>query len=204
MQVEWSVIKAFLTARGLSAQFINLGTNYWIKAIDGSFGIECLITTDPTNSDTADFLANFITNGNKPLCQNTTISSTPAFASKTFGSKSLFKRVRGLQSVVAIGDNTILYVEEFSWVKFMALEIINGEIGDYVSLYILDTVTGTYTGHANYQLNQFGYNANIGAGFYEHKSEFDADIYQGLQIKIVYHSISAKTVGINYIMNEVK
>jgi hypothetical protein len=138
------------------------------------------------------------------------INSTPAFASKSFGAKNLFKRVVGQQATLSPGDNTVLYVEQFPWVKFMALEIINGEVGDYVSLYILDTATGTYTkaqtgtAYPNAPLNQFGFNANIAAGFYAHKSEFDADIYQGLQIKIIYHSVSAKTIGINYVMNEVK
>jgi hypothetical protein len=138
------------------------------------------------------------------------IASTPAFASKNFGTKSLFKRVVGIQFPLTVGDNTLMYTETFPWVKFMALEIINGEMGDYVSLYILDTVAGTYTkaqtgtAYPSAPLNQFGFNANIAPGFYQHKSEFDADVYQGLQIKIVYHSMSEKTIGINYVMNEVK
>lgn len=132
------------------------------------------------------------------------VASIPAFAAKTFGTKSLFKRVVGVRSSLAVGDNTILYTETFPWVKFMAIEVMGGETGDYVSLYILDTTTGTFTGVPNYQLNQFGFTANISKDFYSQKSEFDADIYAGLQIKIVYNSVSAKTVGINFIMNEVK
>jgi hypothetical protein len=132
------------------------------------------------------------------------VSSTPAFASKTFGTKSLFKRVVGQQISLSAGSNTFTYTETFPWVKFMALEIVNGEAGDYCSLYILDTAAGTFSGVANAQLNQFGFTTNIAAGFYQHRSEFDADVYQGLQIKIVYQSLSAKTIGVNYVMNEVK
>lgn len=132
------------------------------------------------------------------------VSSTPAFASKTFGAKNLYKRVVGQQIDLTMGANTIIYVETFPWVKFMALEIVNGEAGDYCSLYILDTATGTYSTIPNYQLNQFGFATNIGPGFYQHRSEFDADVYAGLQIKIVYTSVSAKKIGINYVMNEVK
>lgn len=132
------------------------------------------------------------------------ITSIPAFAAKTLGTKSLFKRVVGVQQALTTGDNTILYTETFPWVKFMAIEVIGGEIGDYVSLYILDTTTGTFSGVPNYQLNQFGFSTNIGKDFYEQKSAFDADVYAGLQIKVAYHSVSAKTVGINFVMNEVK
>jgi hypothetical protein len=132
------------------------------------------------------------------------ILSTPAFASKMFGNKSLYKRVVGKKFDVVIGENVLLYTETFPWVKFMALEIVNGDFGDTISLYVLDTATGTYSTIPNYQLNQFGFSANIAPGFYQHKSEFDADVYAGLQIKIVYTSISAKTVGVNYVMNEVK
>lgn len=132
------------------------------------------------------------------------ITSIPAFAAKTLGTKSLFKRVVGVQQALTVGDNTILYTETFPWVKFMAIEVIGGEIGDYVSLYILDTTSGAYSGVPNYQLNQFGFSANIAKDFYEQKSAFDADVYAGLQIKVAYHSMSAKTVGINFVMNEVK
>lgn len=132
------------------------------------------------------------------------VTSIPAFAAKTLGTKSLFKRVVGIRNTLDTGDNTILYTETFPWVKFMAIEVLGGEIGDYVSLYILDTITGSFSGVPSYQLNQFGFTANISKDFYSQKSEFDADIYAGLQIKIVYHSMSAKNIGINFILNEVK
>jgi hypothetical protein len=205
MQVEWPQIKDMIVSRGLSAQWVVVGENYWIKAFDGSFELECLISTDEAASaDTADFVANFKSNGNKSPRQSLSVSSTPAFASKSFGAKALFKRVVGKQFALTTGDNILLYTETFPWVKFMALEIINGEVGDTCSLYVLDTENGTYSTVPNYPLNQFGYAANIAAGFYQHKSEFDADVYAGLQLKIVYTSVSAKTVGINYVMNEVK
>jgi hypothetical protein len=136
------------------------------------------------------------------------VSSTPAFAAKTVVvngvTKNLFKRVVGIRSDLTSGDNTVLYTETFALVKFMALEVVGGEIGDYVSLYVLDTTTGTFTGDPNHQLNQFGFTANVAKDFYQHKSEFDADVYAGLQIKLVYHSVSAKTIGVNFVMNEVK
>lgn len=169
---------------------------------------------DVLSSDDQTTLQSIITNYSylAPVdpTQMVNVQAIPAFASKIIGNKSLFKRVRGVQQDLVVGDNTILYTEEFNWVKFMALEVINGEVGDYCSLYVLDSATGqvtlamTGTAIPNYPLNQFGFNANIAAGFYSHRSEFDADVYRGLQIKIVYHSMTAKRIGINYVMNEVK
>lgn len=136
------------------------------------------------------------------------INSTPAFAAKTITingvTKSLFKRIVGIRQTLNAGDNTIMYTQTFPWVKFMALEIIGGETGDYVSLYVLDTATGTFSGYPNAPLNQFGFTANVAKDFYQHKSEFDADVYAGIQLKLVYHSISVKPLGINFVMNEVK
>lgn len=133
-----------------------------------------------------------------------TVQSIPAFASKTIGSKSLFKRVVGLQPSLSIGANTVLWACNFPWVKFMAVEITNGEAGDTISLYVLDSVNGQLTTVPNYQLNQFGFNANVAKDFYVHKSEFDADLYQNLQVKMAYTSVSTKNIGVNLVMNEVK
>lgn len=176
--------------------------------------LDILFKADLSDTDKSLLDALVAAHAGQPLPQNTvtpvtvqapiSVASTPAFASKVFGTKSLFKRIVGKQYSLVVGDNTLLYAETFPWVKFISLEIINGEVGDYCSLYILDTATGTYSTVPNAPLNQFGYGANIGAGFYVQRSEFDADIYAGLQIKIVYTSVSAKTVGINYVMNEVK
>ena len=175
--------------------------------------VDIFFKTDLSSSDKASLDSIVAAHSGQPLPSGPqpvalsgpiSVASTPAFASKNFGTKALFKRVVGQQYALTIGDNTLLYTETFPWVKFMSLEILNGEFGDYVSLYILDTSTGKLTGVPNYQLNQFGFSCNIAPGFYQHRSEFDADIYQGLQIKIVYHSVSAKTIGVNYVMNEVK
>lgn len=136
-------------------------------------------------------------------------NSLPAFSAKTLTIngvvKNLFKRFTGMSQVVAAGSNTFTWTQaNYPWIKFVGIEVIGGEVGDNCDLFILDTATGTYSGHANYQLNQFGYTANIAPSFYRHVSDYDADIYQNLQMKFVYNSVSAKTVYINFDMNEVK
>jgi hypothetical protein len=133
------------------------------------------------------------------------ITSIPATASKTLSNgKKLFKRVHGVQQLAQVGTNTIEFICPHPWVKFLGIEFFWASEGTSVNLEIHDTPTGAYSGVPNYKLNQFGFNANIAPEFYSHKSEFDADLYQGMVIKIIYISSEAKTIGINFIMNEVK
>jgi len=202
MEINWSEFKTVVDSRKLSIQWIIIQNNYWLKMIDGSFEVECIIPSDRSlSADTVDFEDNYKINGNK------TLSVQPnAFASKTLSNgKSLYKRFTGISQVMSAGSNTFTWTQSaFPWVKFVGLEIINAEIGDTCDLYVLDTATGTYSGYANYTLNQFAFGANIAPNFYRHVSEYDADLYQNLQIKLVYNSVSAKTIYINFDMNEVK
>jgi hypothetical protein len=60
MLANWADVKSVLTNRGLSAQYTIIGTNFWIKAIDRSFEIECILPTDTSlSADSLDFVTNF-------------------------------------------------------------------------------------------------------------------------------------------------
>jgi len=149
-----------------------------------------------------------------PLPSNTAqlvdiTTALPTFSAKTIVvngvTKSLYKRFTGISQVLTSGANTFAWTQSaFPWVKFVGVEIIGAELGDTCSFYVLDTATGTYSGHANYPLNQFGFTANVAPNFYNHTATYDADLYQNLQLQFVYTSASAKTVYINFDMNEVK
>ena len=135
------------------------------------------------------------------------VQSAPApapFAAKVIGTKKLYKRVNGVQSAVVVGSTDIIFTVPYAWCKITGLEIIGGELLDKISLYVLDSVTGAYSGSANAILNQFGFTVNTAKDYYNHSSEYDADLYQGMQIKVTYTSISAKTIGVNFILNEMK
>lgn len=136
------------------------------------------------------------------------LASSPAFTSKSLVSggvtKKLYKRVTGNKFTLAAGVNTLDFAITYAWVKMTGIQVLNSEILDIVDLKVLDDASGTYSGHANYVLNQFGYAVNTAAGFFENKSQFDADLYVGMVIRAIYTSVSAKTIGINYILDEVK
>lgn len=138
------------------------------------------------------------------LLNNTQILNVSPFASKTIGNKRLFTRVHGIQQAVINGTNTIEFVVPYLEAKFNALEIINADENDTVSLEILDSDSGIVSGYPNYKLNQFGFNLNLPAGFYVRQSEYDADLVYGLIIKLIYNTPIEKTVGINIILHELK
>jgi len=197
MLTTWSALKTLSSTKNIGMQYVEEDRVYRIFIPDTSliFSAEIILGTD----DATDFETNYKAKSNAPS------SSLPSpFASKVYGSKKLFARNTGKQFTVTTGANDLLYTATFPWVKFSGLECIGGEALDYGELRVYDNASGTYSGVANALLNQFGYTLNIGPGFYKRESPFDADLYAGMVLKITYTSISDKTIGINYIMNEVK
>lgn len=205
---NWVDVKSILVGRGLSAQYTVVGSNYWIKAIDGAFEVDCVIPTDLLNSDTNDFVTNFKSTGNLAIISAASIQSQPPYGSKTIVvngvTKKLFARFTGIQSSVTSGSNTINYTAIYNWAKLLGVEAINCEALDTVDFKVYDNSSGTYSGYPNALLNQFGYTLNLSKDFYQRMAQFDADIYVGMIIQITYHSQSNKTVGINLLFDEVK
>lgn len=196
---NWSDIKSFINTRIVSPQWIVLNDSYYINVYDGPFSLNCVIPiTDPASDEQTDFETNYKSKGNVKL------NAVEPFAAKAIGIKKLYKRITGISQNLSEGSNNILFTIPFPWMKITGLEVINCESLDTVSMYVLDTATGTYTTVPNFVLNQFCFNVQLPKDYYVYKSEFDADLYQNMQIKIVYTSISEKTVGVNFILNEVK
>lgn len=137
--------------------------------------------------------------------KNVVVGAPAPFANKQLpDGKKLYSRVTGNKYVCTTGINVLEYTITHNQVKFNELELIGGEIGDTVCLKVLDTVTGSYTTVPNYQLNQFGFNVNVGKDFYSRSSNYDADLFIGMRIVVEYDSISSKEVGINFVIHEVK
>lgn len=66
MEVTWSILKAFITARTLSIQYVDLDDTYWLCAYDGNFKLECKLYKYPTDTtDLLDFENNYKAAGNK-------------------------------------------------------------------------------------------------------------------------------------------
>jgi hypothetical protein len=212
-EYRWTEWKAIQAVKGFNHQFEQLPDKYTIWGYDGPEAHVCIIyrgdvpytvidagySQAQNDADKLDFETNFKSIGNKAI----DLQQFP-FAAKSFGSKKIYKRVVGIKSAVQTGTNDITYTVQFPWVKITGIELVGGELGDTASFYILDSATGMISTIPNHPLNQFAFDANVSKDFYEHKSEFDADLYGGLQIKVGYYSISSKNIGINFILNELK
>jgi len=126
------------------------------------------------------------------------------FSSKTTGDYKLYKRVHGMMIDCIVGDNDFIFTVPYTLAKLNILEIIGCEIGDTASFYVLDTVTGAVTQVPSMVLNQFGFDITVAKDYYEQRSEYDADVFAGLQLKCVISSVSIKKIGVNFILNELK
>jgi hypothetical protein len=197
--VDWATFKAFATSRGLSIQYVSIDSTYRMRLADGYFCLDCSLAQD-AGTDCVDFETNY-----KPGANKITSIQTGAFSSKVLpNGKKLYVRNHGVQQTVTAGSNTINFTIPYAWAKMTEAEIINGEALDYIDFKVYDTAQGTYSGVPNYMLNQFGFSVNVSPNFYQRVSNYDADCYQGMIFRLIYNSVSAKTVGINLILNEVK
>lgn len=132
------------------------------------------------------------------------IESLPPYADKFLGGMRIYRRVHGIRFLLSEGENDLVWSVPYDWAKITGVEVVGGETLDIASFYVLDSSSGIVSGIPNFTLNQFGFNVNISSGFYESRSKYDADLYKGLQLKIAYTSVSAKTIGINFVLDEVK
>lgn len=208
IELTWTDFKTAMNARVLSLQYLDINGYYYVSAADGFFHISSKISQD-AGADVTDFETNYKTKkttNTSPIQPLTPTTYTSKILNSHGVQYNLLPRNTGFQSNVNNGSNTITYVATYQWVKFIGLEIINAAAGEYASMLILDSTTGTYTGVNNQPLAQFGYTLNMGSGFYGRQAPFDADLFVGMQLKMTFvsNTVLAKTIGINLIMNEVK
>ena len=199
--VSWSNIKSFADSRKISIQYDTFPTYYELDAFDQSFSRSCILHRD-AGADVVDFETNY-----KMLKCNKSPNQIPTFKSKFVDGKKLYTRAHGFRKTLIAGENIFTYLVPYMMAKLDGMEIVDGESGDYLDLYIVDT-DGTNTApyhQVNDQvLNQFGFTRNIAKDFYPLKSKYDSDLKKDMKIKFVYNSVSAKTIGINPDLHEVK
>ena len=206
LQSNWGTLKGFVTTYALSIQWVDLGTLYYLKAFQNSFEVECYLVKDG-GSDQTDFETNYKTTGNIISPATTNVQAQPPYGSKTIVvngiTHKLYSRFTGQQYPVNQGVNTLTYTVTYPWAKLIGVECVGCESLDIVNFAVYDNAQGTYSGTPNALLQQFAYSLNLPAGFYQRMAQFDADIYQGMVIEIAYTSKSAKTVGINFLIDQV-
>lgn len=76
IQAGWNDLKAFVDARSVSIQWLDLGGNYYLHAFDGPFELRCVLSKTLNADDVAVFEASYKAAGNKRLDPKDTDGST--------------------------------------------------------------------------------------------------------------------------------
>lgn len=209
IELTWPDFKNEIANRSIGIHYVTTIDYYYITAFDGPlcfFSRIPLDGSDPTEKD--DFEANFKNAANKNIIANTAIEVQPPYGSKTITvngvAKKLFSRFTGVQYALNQGTNTLTYTATYPWAKLIGVEAINCEALDIIDFKVYDNAQGTYSGTPNAMLNQFAFTMNLPKDFYQRLAQFDADIYAGMIIHMTYVSMSAKTLGINFLLDQVK
>ena len=196
--------KSNVDSKGLDHFSYISGERYFLMAIDGQLVFKHHLDQD----DVADYEANYLPSANKKMGS---FYSREPFATKELkdGSK-LFRRKHGVKETIPANDSKeIVFTVPYSKAKINKLEVIDANALDRVDLLVKSPVdaqvAAAYGMPANYILNQFGFDVVVSDLLYSDKSDYDADVYQGMQIIVNYKndSASAKEVGFNLIYHEV-
>jgi len=195
LEITWAELKRLADSKQASLQWIDADDRYYIALVDGPF----ILHTVLAKADASEFESSYKAVGNKKVENN-----APSFTSKVVGTKKLYARNTGHQFALNAGSNVFTITATLPWAKVTGVEVLGGETLDFADFKVKDTAAGTYSGVPNYVLNQFGFSVNIAKDYYRREATFDADLYQGMVLEFTYNSVSAKTIGINLIMAEVK
>lgn len=134
----------------------------------------------------------------------TQVNTFSPFASKKINGKRLFKRVHGIAQNCIVGENIFEFIVPYDQCKITGLEIVGAQNCDTADLEIYDSDVNPISGYAGIKLNQFGFSVNVCKDYYEHKSEYDADLYLGMKLEMHFFAQAAGLIGINFILNELK
>ena len=140
MLADWASVKSLLTGRNISAQCVTVGSNYWIKAKDGIFELECLLPTNTSlSTDSADFVTNFLPTANvAPRSNVVQVLGADTLTLCPFGAFS--------GSLLAAGTVTAwdIVLPEAMVLRGAVFFSADATVGDWISVQVVDkdNVTG--------------------------------------------------------------
>jgi len=192
-ELQWSDIKLNIDG-GLDFFYIETIDNYEIYVQTGNIILWCDLDKDLSSE--------FDTLYKHKATRN--LNKNPAFKDKTIDGKKLYKRVHGQSYTVVTGMTSCELNVPYPNCKVNGIEILGGELGDYVQFKVKDTDTGIISTVPNYVLNQFGFDVYLTPGLHRENSQYDADLIQNMKVVVEFHSTVSKDIYINFILHEVK
>jgi hypothetical protein len=124
---------------------------------------------------------------------------TRPFSSKVVYDGRLFTRVHGIEKQEIASGNSFIFqfTIPYDHCKLTCVEIVE-DIISVSNLEIHHSLAG--------KLNQFGYSVNTGKTIYKRESNYDADLFKDLIVKIEVQNSSgvSKWFGVNLVLHEVR
>lgn len=198
---EYTDFKTNVAEKGLSHFSYIKNGNYQLIAADGNIYYRHELSVD----DVEDYETNFLPTANKKIGA---YYQREPFASKELSNGlKLYRRKHGYKATIPANSEVVTKIlVPYAACKINKLEIIAPNPLDRIDLKILDSATGMLTGVPNYMLNQFGFDVVVSEMIYSDKSDYDADVFGGMQIEVTYKNDGTEevTVGYNIIFHEVK
>jgi len=136
--------------------------------------------------------------------ENLPSTNTPYASKRLQNGLKLFRRLHGQEYSVEVGANTLEFACPYPHAKITGLEIINCASLEKANFTVHDSENGTYTSYPKFELNQFGFDVYLRSGSHEHVCKYDADLYLGMIVRLVYTSLTAKDIAVNFYLDEVK
>jgi hypothetical protein len=210
-RVSYADLKAFVTARGLSVQYVEFANVWWLAAIDGALALDCQLDKGDNSSEVADFVATLQAGGNKPIeprdaVLNRKITSMSAFAVnsdyevKATGFAATAAGATGSGTVedpyVAVTTNVDHAVGgEDRYINGLELLIGNAAMGDTVDFKVVD-VNNVLGYGAGVLLKQFGFSWNVAPDRVSQgvlSFNYLARLMAGLYVRLSYRAVTAGT-----------
>lgn len=192
MIVDWATFKAFISARNLSIQYVDLYNKYYLYAYDGPFPMECtIIKKDTPDTDQSEFEASYKSAGNKSYsdADGIELSRLRAFANSD-GFRFRGKGISGTATKNTTSNIDYKLTEE-RYINGCNLILKNHAFGDSVKFQVIDIDNVIGYGN-NVVLDEFGTDWYIAEDAQNQGVillPYPAKILANLYIRIVYNSV---------------
>ena len=176
---------------------------YFLYAVDGDVTFFLNLPID----DVPEYETNYLPNSNR---KRGNFYQREPFAAKVLETgEQLFRRKHGqTHTIPGNTEQDIIFVVPYGRAKINKLEIIDANALDAVDLLVKSptdaNLAAAYGMPPDYLLNQFGFDAVVSSLLYSDKSDYDAEVFQGMQIICKYKNKTpnSKMVGFNLIFHE--
>jgi len=134
LNTNWETLKQFLDDKSLIPQYLDIGNEYIIVAIDGAFSLSCRIIKDG-GADQVEFDDNYKPNANKQIVKHTQVQGIPKV--------SIYKPEGSSSTIVShVWTDPSSWYTKSTRVTGETLSLVAGKIYDFANPNVIDLTHG--------------------------------------------------------------